>query len=148
MDLRLSEAQADVRARARRVAREVIAPRAALHDREARFPREQMQALADEGFLAMLAPTAVGGGGHGSIAYSLAMTEVARACAATAVTMAVTNMVADAICAWGSEEQKALHVPKLASGAYVAGSFCLSEPDAGSDAASLRTRRCLMKRRG
>lgn len=121
------------------MAKSHIAPRAAEHDRTAAFPEMQIRALAQEGFLAMLAPPEVGGGGFGAVGYSLAVTEVARACASTAVTMAVTNMVADAIVAWGTEEQKRIYVPKLATAEFLAGSFCLSEPGAGSDAASLKT---------
>lgn len=138
MDLNLTERQASVQARARAVAEAELAPRAAEHDRESRFPERQIRALAREGLLTMLAPEEAGGSGYGTIAYSLAVTEVARACAATSVTMAVTNMVADAICAFGNAEQQALHVPKLKSAEYLAGSFCLSEPNAGSDAASLK----------
>lgn len=139
MDLTLTPEQQDVRDRARRIAREELAPRAAEFDRQAKFPEPQIRALAEQGFLAMLAPKDAGGFGFGSVAYSLAMTEIARGCAASAVTMAVTNMVGDAIAAWGSDAQKQAHVPKLASAEYMAGSFCLSEPGAGSDAASLRT---------
>lgn len=138
MDLTLSAKEADIQRRARTLAQEVLAPRAAAYDREERFPREQIQAVAKEGWLAMLVPEAHGGAGLGSVAYSLAMTEIAQGCASTAVTMAVTNMVGDAISAWGDDAQRGLHIPKLASAEYGAGSFCLSEPGAGSDAASLK----------
>lgn len=74
------------------------------------------------------------------VAYSLAMQEVASACASTAVTMAVTNMVAEVITRFGSDAQKLRHVPKLCSGEYVAGAFALSEPAAGSDPGALTTR--------
>ena len=67
------------------------------------------------------------------------MQEVARACASTAVTMAVTNMVGEVIAAFGSDEQKKKYNPKLASGEYAAGAFALSEPEAGSDPGSMRT---------
>ena len=138
MDLTLTPLQAEIRARARAVAEAHLLPRAAEHDRAARFPAEQVRALADAGLLAMLVPKAYGGGELGSVCYSLAMTEVARACGASAVTMAVTNMVGDAIVAWGDEAQKRLHCPRLARAEYMAGSFALSEPEAGSDAASLK----------
>jgi hypothetical protein len=74
------------------------------------------------------------------MAYALAMTEVAKACGSTSVTMAVSNMVADAISAWGREDQALDHVPRIASAEYLAGAFALSEPGAGSDAGSLQTR--------
>jgi alkylation response protein AidB-like acyl-CoA dehydrogenase len=84
-------------------------------------------------------PEAYGGAAAGVVAYSLAMQEVARACASTAVIMSVTNMVAEVITRFGSEEQRVRHVPKLCSGAYLAGSFALSEAGAGSDPGSMRT---------
>lgn len=137
MHLNLTDLQADVQARARALAAEHLLPRAAQYDKEARFPEEQVRALGDGGFLSMLVPKEDGGGGLGPICYSLAVTEVAQACASSAVTMAVTNMVGDAISAWGSDELKQRYIPRLASADYLAGSFCLSEADAGSDAASL-----------
>lgn len=137
MDLALSEAQTRVRETARRIAESVLLPRARDADRHERFPEEQIRALAAEGFLAMLVPEPYGAA-LGSVCYSLAMTEIARACASTSVTMAVTNMVGDAICAWGNDEQKRRYVPRLASAELLAGSFALSEPGAGSDAAALQ----------
>lgn len=138
MDFELTTAQKETRDAARTIAEEVLLPRARAHDREEKFPAEQVKALANGGFLAMLVPREFGGTEQGSVRYSLAMTEVARACASTSVTMAVTNMVCDAICAFGSEAQKKRFVPKLATAELLAGSFALSEPDAGSDAASLK----------
>jgi len=138
VDALLSSELRDLRARARALADEVLAPRAEATDRDARFPEAQMRALADAGFLAMLVPRARGGGGHGPVGYALAMTEMARACASTSVTMAVTNMVADAVHAWGTEDQALQHVPAIAKGRYGAGAFALSEPGSGSDAASLK----------
>jgi alkylation response protein AidB-like acyl-CoA dehydrogenase len=138
MDALLTPELKELRARARALADEVLAPRAEAADREERFPAEQMKALADAGFLAMLVPAERGGNGHGPIGYALAMSEMARACASTSVTMAVTNMVADAVHAWGSDGQIETHVPAIASGRYLAGAFALSEPGSGSDAASLQ----------
>jgi alkylation response protein AidB-like acyl-CoA dehydrogenase len=139
MDFALTPEQAMIRDSARKLAEAELAPRAARADREGLFPLEQMKALADAGFLAMLVPQDHGGTEAGAVAYSLAMTEMARACAATSVTMAVTNMVADAISAWGNDAQRAAWIPRLASGELVCGSFALSEPASGSDAASLKT---------
>ena len=138
MDFELTEEQRLVRESARRIAEEVLKPKAAEYDKTERFPEEQIRALAANGFLAMLAPEAYGGTELGSLCYSLAMTEVARGCASTSVTMAVTNMVCDAICAFGNEAQKSRYVPKLATAELLAGSFALSEPGSGSDAASLK----------
>ncbi len=85
-------------------------------------------------------PESLGGSEAGVVAYSLAMQEVARACASTAVTMSVTNMVGEVIARFGSEAQRKRHVPKICSGEYVAGSFALSESAAGSDPSAMQTR--------
>src|SRR5262245_6891906 len=84
-------------------------------------------------------PGAFGGAEAGVVSYALAMMEVARACASTAVTMSVSNMVAEVITAFGTEAQRQRHVPKITSGEYAAGAFALSEPEAGSDPGSMRT---------
>jgi alkylation response protein AidB-like acyl-CoA dehydrogenase len=138
MELVLTEPQARLRARARQVAAEHVAPRAESADAESRFPEAQVRALADAGLLTMLVPESAGGTGHGSFAYALAVAEVAEACASTAVTMAVTNMVADAVHAWGRPDQHERVIPALGSGRWLAGAFALSEPGAGSDASSLK----------
>jgi alkylation response protein AidB-like acyl-CoA dehydrogenase len=84
-------------------------------------------------------PSSLGGAEAGPVAFALCMMEIARACASTAVTMAVTNMVAEIITRYGTDEQRAQYVSKLTSGEYLAGSFALSEPGAGSDPAALET---------
>lgn len=84
-------------------------------------------------------PEEYSGAEAGAIAYVLALMEIAQGCASTAVTMSVTNMVAETICRFGSAEQKRRYVPEIASGRFAAASFGLSEPNAGSDAAALRT---------
>ena len=139
MDLELTETQAMVQKAARDYATRVIAPQAAAIDREERFPREILKGLADLGLLAVNVPEDVGGSAAGVVSYALAMQEVARACASTAVTMAVTNMVGEVISHFGTPEQRAQHCPKLASGEYAAGAFALSEPEAGSDPGGMRT---------
>jgi len=73
------------------------------------------------------------------VAFSVAITEIARACASTAVTVSVNNLVCDVIQAIGSEEQKKTYIPRICSGEYVAGSFALTEPAAGSDPAAMTT---------
>ncbi|UQA58670.1 acyl-CoA dehydrogenase family protein [Polyangium aurulentum] len=139
MDLELTETQALVVRTAREYAERVIRPAAADLDREERFPREILQGLAELGLMGVNVPSALGGAEAGVVAYALAMMEVARACASTAVTMSVTNMVAEVISRFGTEEQRARYVPRLCSGEYAAGSFALSEPEAGSDPGSMRT---------
>jgi len=139
MDLELDEAQLLVQKSARDFATRVIAPQAHDIDEHERFPKEILRGLADLGLMAVNVPVELGGAGAGVVSYALAMQEVARACASTAVTMAVTNMVGEVIARFGTDAQKHAHCPKLASGDYVAGSFALSEPEAGSDPGAMRT---------
>jgi len=139
MDITLDETQTFVQKTARDYATRVIMPEAAAIDREERFPRAILKGLAELGLMAVGVPEELGGSGAGTVAYALAMQEVARACASTAVTMAVTNMVGEVIAAFGSDAQRKAYNPKLASGEYAAGSFALSEPGAGSDAGGMTT---------
>ena len=131
----LNEAQALVRNTARDYAQKTLAPIAAQLDREARFPREQLAELAELGLMGVNVPEQYGGAAAGAVAYALAMMEIAQGCASTAVTMAVTNLVAETIVRFGTEEQKKRYVPEITSGRFVAASFGLSESNAGSDAA-------------
>jgi alkylation response protein AidB-like acyl-CoA dehydrogenase len=135
-----NESQAAVAATARAFARERIAPAAAANDRAGRFPAELVRGLAERGLLAVNVPAAYGGSEAGAVVYALALMEVAAADCATAVTMAVTNMVGEIIARFGSAAQKARHLPRLASAEWLAGAFGLSEAGAGSDAAALSTR--------
>jgi alkylation response protein AidB-like acyl-CoA dehydrogenase len=139
MEFELNETQVMVRDTAREYARRVILPQAPEIDRKEKFPRDILKGLADLGMMAVNVPADLGGAGAGVVAYALAMQEVAYACASTAVTMAVTNMVGEVIARFGSEEQKRKYNPKLASGEYAAGAFALSEPEAGSDPGGMRT---------
>jgi alkylation response protein AidB-like acyl-CoA dehydrogenase len=139
MELTLDETQALIQKTAREYATRVIQPEAAAIDREERFPKAILKGLAELGLMAVNVPEELGGSAAGPVAYALAMQEVARACASTAVTMAVTNMVGEVIAAFGSTEQKQHYNPKLASGEYAAGAFALSEPGAGSDPGGMST---------
>jgi len=139
MNLELTETQALVLRTAREYAERVVKPAARALDQEERFPSEILRGLADLGLMGVNVPASLGGAEAGVVAYSLAMMEIARACASTAVTMSVTNMVAEVIARFGNEEQRATYVPRLCSGEYAAGSFALSEPEAGSDPGSMRT---------
>jgi len=120
-----------------------LKPRAAELDRTGEFPLATMQRLADLGLMGMNVPAAYGGSEAGPVALSLALTEAARGCASTAVTMSVTNMVGEAIVKFGVEEQKRRLLPRLNSGPFPIGSFALTESSSGSDAASLKTRAVL-----
>lgn len=139
MDITLDETQAMVQKAARDYATRVIMPEAAAIDREERFPRAILKGLAELGLMAVNVPEELGGAAAGPVAYALAMQEVARGCASTAVTMAVTNMVGEVIAAFGTDEQKKKYNPRLASGEYAAGAFALSEPGAGSDPGGMGT---------
>jgi alkylation response protein AidB-like acyl-CoA dehydrogenase len=138
MDFSPTESQAMIRDLARGFAREKIARVAAALDREERFPAELLREMAKLGLMGMNVPARFGGAEAGPVAYALAVSEIAYACASTAVTMMVTNMVAEAISRHGREDQIARYVTKIVSGEFAAASFALSEPESGSDAASLR----------
>jgi len=138
MDWELDETQRMVQEAARDFATRAILPRARDIDRDATIPREILKGLADLGLFGVNVPESLGGAGAGTIAYSLAMTEIGRACASTAVTMAVSNMVAEVLAAFGTERVRQEFVPRLCDGSLVAGSFALSEPEAGSDPGAMR----------
>ena len=138
MDLELTDIQRMVRDTARDFARREIAPRAAGIDRDGHIPRELLVGLAELGLMGVNVPDEVGGAAAGTVAYSLALTEVARACASTAVTMAVTNMVGEVIAAFGTDAQRKRYNPRICAGEIV-GAFGLSEAEAGSDAGSMTT---------
>src|SRR5712671_1270490 len=133
------EHQRLVQETARKYAQGSLAPVATQLDREGRFPAEQLRELAELGMMGVNIPEEYGGAQAGAVAYALAMMEIAQGCASTAVTMAVTNMVGETIVKSGTPEQRRRYVPELTSGRFVAGSFGLSEPSGGSDAAALRT---------
>ena len=139
MDLELNETQQLIADSARDFAARVVAPRAAELDKTGAFPTETVRGLAEQGLLGVNLASRWGGAEAGVVSYALAMTEIAKACASTAVTMAVTNMVGEVVQAFGSEAQREEHLPKLTGGEYLTGAFALSEPGAGSDAAALTT---------
>src|SRR5688572_24168851 len=139
MDFEPNETQALIQRTAREFAERVIKPVASELDRDERFPFEILKGLADLGLMGVNLPSSLGGAEAGVVAYSLAMSEVARACASTAVTMAVTNMVGEVIARFGTAAQRERHNPMLCSGEHLAGAFALSEPEAGSDPGSMRT---------
>ena len=143
MDFELTEEQRMVQASVREFVRAEIAPRAKEYDEEARFPHEQLKGLAELGLLGMIIPEEWGGAGFDSVAYALALEEIARADASVCVIVGVTNSVCCyPILSFGTEEQKRKYLVPLAQGETL-GAFCLSEPQAGSDATALRTRAVL-----
>src|SRR5690606_91907 len=118
MDFTPTETQEMIRSTARQFAERTLAPSAATLDREHGFPRQALAEAAELGLLGINVPGDYGGVEAGAVAYSLAVTELARACAATTVAICVSNMVAEVICAFGNEDQRSEHVPRLCSGEY------------------------------
>ncbi|HEX4454459.1 MAG TPA: acyl-CoA dehydrogenase family protein [Kofleriaceae bacterium] len=139
MDFELSEEQQLVRQTARDYAERVLMPVAASRDQTCEFPAKEMRELGKLGLLGIAVPEEVGGAGFGPIAYSIAMQELARGDASVAVAVSVTNMVGELIVKNGTPAQQHQWNPSLASGAMTSGAFALSEPDAGSDPAAIRT---------
>jgi hypothetical protein len=141
----LSEEQALIRDTARDFAREKLAPNAAAWDRESRFPREAVADLGRLGFMGMLVPTEWGGAGADHVAYALALEEVAAGDGACSTIMGVHNSVGCMpVLKFGSTEQKQRFLAPMARGEKLA-AFCLTEPQAGSDASAITTR---ARRRG
>ena len=141
MDLSLTEEQMMIQDMAKKFAESELAPVAAQLDEtmDQTLFLNNLAQLTELGFMGLNIKAEYGGVEAGSVAFSLAITELARACASTAVTTSVTNMVAEVIQAVGNEEQKQKHLPKICSGEYRAGGFCLTEATAGSDPAGMKT---------
>ncbi len=139
MDLDLTDTQKLIRTTARDYAERVLRPVAAEIDRTERFPVEAIKGLAVLGLMGVNLPAKYGGAEAGTVAYALAMMEIAAADASTSVAMSVTNMCAELIHAFGTEAQREKFVMRLASGQAIVGSFALSEPHAGSDPGAMRT---------
>ena len=134
---------AEVRDAARDFAQSVLAPNAARWDREACLPEEVVRQMGELGFLGMLVPEAQGGSKTDDLAYALAIEEIAAGCASCSTLMSVHNSVGCVpILRFGSASQRARWLPRLASGEVI-GAFCLTEPQAGSEADALRTRAVL-----
>ena len=140
MDFRLSDDEQAFQQRVRAFAARTLAPQADAVDRDGKPAGGTVAALAADGLLALAIPREYGGQARTALDYAIAMEELAAACAATAVLVSVHNsLVADPIHHWGSPEQQDRYLPRMATGACL-GAFALTEPSAGSDAASLRTR--------
>ncbi len=142
MNFALTEEQQLIQDTARRFAESELAPVAERLDqtKDKSILLGNCRKLAELGFMGLNIQAEHGGTEAGVVAFSLAMIEIAKACASTAVTMSVTNMVAEVIQAMGTEEQKRHYLPLICGGDYRAGSFCLTEAGAGSDPASMRTK--------
>jgi len=139
MQFEPTEEQLLVQRTARDAAERLLLPKAAARDVSGEFPVAELRELANLGLLGVAVPEQFGGSEMGTVAYSLAMQELACADASVAVAVSVTNMVAELIAAHGSTALAQQWVPRIVSGELVAGAFALSEPEAGSDAGAMRT---------
>ena len=139
MDFTLSTEQKLIRDTARDFAQNELLQGVIERDENKEFPKIQVQKMAEMGFLGMMVDPKYGGGGMDTISYVLAMEEISKVDASCSVIMSVNNsLVCWGIEKYGSEEQKKKYLHQLASGEII-GAFCLSEPEAGSDATSQQT---------
>jgi alkylation response protein AidB-like acyl-CoA dehydrogenase len=134
----ISDEQRVLRELARAIARDKIAPVAAHHDETESYPDGSMRLLAQQGLMGIWLPEAYGGTNMGALAVALVAEEIAWACAATATNWGATPLGGYPILLAGTEAQKQRYLPRIATGEILA-AYSLSEPDAGSDAASLHT---------
>ncbi len=140
MDFALTEPQETIRRLAADFAAREVAPIAAAIDREERFPADVVRKLGELGFMGMNVAPEHGGAGLDTVSYAVALAEISRACASTGVIMSVNNsLVCWPLEAYGNDEQKRRVLAPLARGERL-GAFCLSEPNAGTDAANQQTR--------
>ncbi|MFC3151242.1 acyl-CoA dehydrogenase family protein [Litoribrevibacter euphylliae] len=142
MNFDLSDTQLMIQQTAKKFAESELFPVASTVEDKAQRPLflANLKKLAELGFMGLNIDSQYGGTEAGTIAFSLAMTEIAKGCASTAVTMSVNNMVAEVIQSIGSEEQKQRYLSKICSGEFSAGAFCLTEAGAGSDPAAMSTK--------
>ena len=136
----LNDEQRQTQQTLRAFAQEVLAPNAAAWDREHRFPRDALRALGELGALGIVVPEQWGGAGLDYVSLAVALEEIAAGDGAMSTVVSVQNsVVCGPIAAFGTDTQKTKYLPSLARGETI-GCFCLSEPQAGSDAAAIATR--------
>ena len=139
MDFNLTEEQLMVQKAARDFAQNELLPGVIERDEKMIFPAEQIKKMGELGFMGLMVDPKYGGSGLDTISYVLAMEEISKVDASASVVMSVNNsLVCWGLQAFGNEEQKQQWLPLLASG-QIHGAFCLSEPEAGSDATSQKT---------
>ncbi len=139
MNFSLTEEQLAVKEATREFAQKELKPGVIERDSKMEFPKEQVRAMGELGFLGIMVDPKYGGSGMDTMSYVLAMEEISKVDNSCSVTMSVNNsLVCWGIETFGTEEQKQKYLPKLATGEWI-GSFCLSEPEAGSDATMQRT---------
>ena len=139
MKFDLTEEHLMIRDAARDFAQNELLPEVIERDENQKFPSEQVKKMAELGFMGMMVSPDYGGGGMDTISYVLAMEEISKVDASAAVIMSVNNsLVCWGLETYGSQEQKDKYLRRLATGEII-GAFCLSEPEAGSDATSQQT---------
>ncbi len=139
MSIDLTEDQQMVRELAAKFADEQLKPRAAEFEEKEQVPAEILKQLSSLGFMGMMVPEELGGAGLDAVSYAMAVEEIARADASTAVTVAVNNsLVCGVFLKFASDDQKAKYLPALAKGEHI-GAFALTEPEAGTDAGNVQT---------
>ncbi len=139
MFFELTEEQQAVRDAAREFAQKELKPGVIERDAKGEYPTEQVRMMAELGFMGMMTSPEYGGGGMDTLSYVLAMEEISKVDNSCSVIMSVNNsLVCWGLEAYGTESQKAKYLAKLATGEWI-GAFCLSEPEAGSDATHQRT---------
>jgi butyryl-CoA dehydrogenase len=139
MPFELTDEQLMIQKSTREFARKVLADTADERDRTKEYPAENLKKMGDLGLLGMLVPAEYGGEDLDTVSYSLALTEVAYACASTSVIMSVhDSIVCGSLTRFGTEAQKQTYLKPLANGEII-GSFALTEPEAGSDPSALET---------
>ncbi|SEP78637.1 acyl-CoA dehydrogenase [Neolewinella agarilytica] len=139
MDFTLNEEQLAVREAARDFAQRVLKPGVIERDSTMTYPTDEVRQMAELGFMGMMVDPKYGGGGMDSLSYILALEELSKVDNSCSVIMSVNNsLVCYGLETYGTEEQKQQYLTKLATGEWI-GAFCLSEPEAGSDATSQRT---------
>jgi alkylation response protein AidB-like acyl-CoA dehydrogenase len=140
MDFSLSDHQKLIRDTVRQFMENEVRPGVRQRDREGRFPSDEIKKLAELGCCGMMTPEEWGGAGLDTISYVLMLEEVARIDAAMATSVGVTNSAVQVpLLAFGNEAQKKKYLRRMATGETL-GAFCLTEPQAGSDAAGIQTR--------
>jgi alkylation response protein AidB-like acyl-CoA dehydrogenase len=140
MTIKLTEEQLMIQSMVRDLSRGEFAPKAMERDKNKEFPEENLKKLGELGLMGMMVPPEYGGSGADTVSYVLALSEVAYACASTAVVMSVHNsIVCESILRHGTEDQKERHLKRLATG-DILGAFSLTEPNAGSDPARQSTK--------
>jgi len=139
MDFTFSEEQLAVRDAAREFAQTELLPGVIERDEKQQFPTEQIRKMGELGFLGMMVAPEYSGGGMDTVSYVLAMEEISKVDASASVVMSVNNsLICWGLETYGTEQQKQKYLKRLATGEII-GAFCLSEPEAGSDATSQKT---------